>query len=88
VLLDKLGVLGVFLSESSGELGDENAGNGESGEKRPTTFPFSLEEHWPWIEQPHLSLFLFLFSLVFSLNFGIWMSRPNLPDVEAIKKAA
>jgi hypothetical protein len=73
VLLDKLGVLGVFLSESSGELGDENAGNGESGEKRPTTFPFSLEEHWPWIEQPHLSPFLFLFSLVFSLNFGIWM---------------
>ena len=48
-----------FTSESGGQLGDENAGDGETGEEWPATFPFSLEEHWPWIEQPHfLSLSL------------------------------
>lgn len=52
-----------FTSESSRELGDEDAGYGESGEKRPTTFPLPLEEHWPWIEQSHLS-FLSLSSVL------------------------
>ena len=52
-----------ITSESSGELGDEDAGYGESGEKGPATFPLPLEEHWPRIEQPHLSF-----------HFGDWFA--------------
>jgi hypothetical protein len=43
-------------SETGGELGDESAGDGEADEERPGALELALEEHGPWVEQPHPAL--------------------------------
>lgn len=54
VLLDELGVLEVLLGEAGGELGDEDAGDGEAGEEGPVAAPLPAEEHRPRVEGLHL----------------------------------
>jgi hypothetical protein len=46
---------GLITGKAKGEFGDNSSGDCESNEEWPVTFPFSLEENWPWIELSHFS---------------------------------
>ena len=63
VLLDELGVLEVLLGEVGRHLGDEESGDGESGEEGPVALPLPAEEHRPRVERLHLLLRLLAISL-------------------------